>query len=576
MPSGSDSVLSHLHPYTVSDLLEGLCALEGDNQLVCSLPYGDLRKMLDAGELSADRLAQEYAWRVHAADPHYRAFLTPLSAETIRELAAAAAHLSDRPLYGMGFTYKDCTLVHSEIKPAERSQLSLSVTQAQLSRGTSAAIQEMQQNGAFLLGSTNTSEFCSAGSAHNRIVGHTHNARHPLRAAGGSSGGAAVAVALGMGQVAFGTDGTGSNRIPACLNGVYGFKSASQLRVVSQQSAARLGTGATSAAGVLTRTLEEAALVYDVLQGSGQALADNAGGGDAAPHRTTGAYLQAARAGLEDGARKTAKGRVLFALHADVGPHYLQDDVAHVCEAAVTQLEAAGMEVTRVQSLGLPHSGSVAMALWAESIAAGVAHKSRFADNEDLLDDYTRHLVSMSHSNRIGGRMVTAEAKVVQAHVRKAVFQLASQYDFIVTPTLPILSWTYGQVVPTRPLGGRESEADNDAWWNPYTYPFNWTNATVASAPVGVVHSDDDYALPVGLQVATLAGLPHADRLVMGSMRDPEPAFCAAEMRRLMYTLGVVEATCGYRQGPAIPLIPALYYGGPAAAAARPRCYNQH
>lgn len=565
------SVPSHLQSYTVSELLEGQCALEGDNQLVCSLPYGDLRKMLDAGELSADRLAQEYAWRVHAAEPHYGAFLTPLSGETVRELAAAAAHLSDRPLYGMGFTYKGCTLVHNDINPTEGSRLSLSVAHAHLSRGTSAAIQEMQRNGAFLLGSTNTSEFGSAGSAgaRNRIVRHTHNARHPLRAAGGSSGGAAVAVALGMGQVAFGTDGAGGNRIPACLNGVYGFKSSSQLRVVSQQSAARLGTGATSAAGVLTRTLEEAALVYDVLQGSEQALADTASGGDAAPHRTTGPYLQAARAGLEDGARKTAKGRVLFALHADVGPHYLQDDVANVCEAAVTQLEAAGMEVTRVRSLGLPHSGSAALSLWMESIAAVVAHKSRLADNEDLLDDYTQHLVSMSQTNRIGRRMVTAEAKEVQAYVRKAVFQLASQYDFIVTPTLPILPWAYGQVVPTRSSGGWEPQADNDAWWNPYTYPFNWTNATVASAPVGVVHSDDDYALPVGLQVATLAGLPHADRLVMGTMRDPEPAFCTAEMRRLMYALGVVEASCGYRQGPAIPLIPALYYGGPAAAAAR-------
>lgn len=216
------------------------------------------------------------------------------------------------------------------------------------------------------------------------------------------------------------------------------------------------------------------------------------------------------------------------------------------------------------------------MALWADSIAARAAHKIRFADNEDVLDDYTRHLVSMSDSNGRRSRMAIAEAQEVQAHVRHAIFQLASRYDFIVTPTLPILPWAYGQVVPTRSVGGRMPQPNNEAWWNPYTYPFNWTNATVASVPVGVIHSEDDYALPVGLQVATLAGLPHADRLVMGTMRDPEPAFFAEEMRRLMYALGVVEATCGYRQGPAIPLIPALYYGGPAVSAVRARRCKQH
>jgi Asp-tRNA(Asn)/Glu-tRNA(Gln) amidotransferase A subunit family amidase len=86
------------------------------------------------------------------------------------------------------------------------------------------AVARLRESGAVLLGKTTTPEFGCKGETNSPLTGITRNPWDPSRTPGGSSGGAAAAVAAGMGPLAIGTDGAGSVRIPAAFCGNVGFK----------------------------------------------------------------------------------------------------------------------------------------------------------------------------------------------------------------------------------------------------------------------------------------------------------------------------------------------------------------
>ncbi|MBT4038829.1 MAG: amidase, partial [Rhodospirillales bacterium] len=88
----------------------------------------------------------------------------------------------------------------------------------------SPAVARLKENGAVLLGKTTTPEFGWKGVTDNPLTGITRNPWNTGRTPGGSSGGAAVAAALGMGALHIGTDGGGSIRIPASFTGIFGHK----------------------------------------------------------------------------------------------------------------------------------------------------------------------------------------------------------------------------------------------------------------------------------------------------------------------------------------------------------------
>lgn len=86
------------------------------------------------------------------------------------------------------------------------------------------AVQRLKAAGAIIVGKTNVPPALSDLQSNNPVYGRTHNAVHPDRSAGGSSGGSAVALAAGMVPLEFGSDIGGSIRVPAAFNGVWGHK----------------------------------------------------------------------------------------------------------------------------------------------------------------------------------------------------------------------------------------------------------------------------------------------------------------------------------------------------------------
>src|SRR5690348_5088822 len=123
------------------------------------------------------------------------------------------------------------------------------------------AVARLREHRAILLGKTTTPEFGWKAVTDSPLTGITRNPWNPAKTPGGSSGGAAVAIATGMGALAVGTDGAGSIRIPASFTGIFGLK----------PSFGRVPTwplslfGTVSHIGPMTRTVEDAALMLDVI-----------------------------------------------------------------------------------------------------------------------------------------------------------------------------------------------------------------------------------------------------------------------------------------------------------------------
>lgn len=126
------------------------------------------------------------------------------------------------------------------------------------------AVERLEAEGAILIAKANLDAFGHGGSTENSDYGPTKNPRNKSKVAGGSSGGPAAAVAHGLTPFAIGTDTGGSNRQPASFCGVVGYKPTYGL--VSRWGVIAM-TSSTDTIGPITRTVEDSALVLDVLAG---------------------------------------------------------------------------------------------------------------------------------------------------------------------------------------------------------------------------------------------------------------------------------------------------------------------
>ena len=186
-----------------------------------------LAQLIRTGQVSAREVLEASIRRIEALDGQIAA-MTTLTFQRARERAERIA--PDSVFAGVPMVFKDLVDVGG-VRRTSGSRLHLS----HVPEGSVEYVKAVERAGLNLVGMTNTSEFASIALTDNQVFGPTRNPWSLARSAGGSSGGSAAAVAAGYVPIAHGTDGGGSNRIPAACCGLLGMK-ASRYRQKSGES----------------------------------------------------------------------------------------------------------------------------------------------------------------------------------------------------------------------------------------------------------------------------------------------------------------------------------------------------
>ena len=214
-------------------------------------------------EISARELLDLHLQQIAALNPRLTAIVS-LDEERARAGAAAADdHLARGypvgSLHGLPFAVKDTHDV-----AGWRTTYGSALFADHVPHRDDLVVERIRRAGAVLLGRTNVPEFAAGSHTFNRVFGTTRNPIDPSRSAGGSSGGAAAALAAGMVPLADGSDMGGSLRNPASFCGVVGLRP-SLGRVPSWPAANQWET--TSVSGPLARTVGDVALLLSVMAG---------------------------------------------------------------------------------------------------------------------------------------------------------------------------------------------------------------------------------------------------------------------------------------------------------------------
>jgi aspartyl-tRNA(Asn)/glutamyl-tRNA(Gln) amidotransferase subunit A len=227
-----------------------------------------LARLLRAGELTPLVLAELFLDRIASLDPKLGAFRLVLRDRALAQARAAQIALQGGVdlgvLHGLPWAAKDLFDVKGHPTTAGTHLLAGAIAPQDAS-----AVRRLEQAGMVLLGKNNTVQFAYGGVGINNDHGTPHNPWHPVaHVPGGSSSGTAVAVAAGLAPVGLGTDTGGSVRIPAALCGIVGLKTT--LGRVSRAGVYPLSFSLDTV-GVLARSVEDAALVYQEIAGPDEA-----------------------------------------------------------------------------------------------------------------------------------------------------------------------------------------------------------------------------------------------------------------------------------------------------------------
>jgi amidase len=226
-------------------------------------PASRLAERLRDGHISARSLTETYLERIERLNPRLNAYRAVRREAALAEADAADARLragDHAPLLGVPVAVKDNLDVAGELATHGTR---LVTTPA---REDCEAVRRLRAAGAIVLGLTTMPELALWPHAtESPTWGRTVNPYDASRSPGGSSGGSAVAVAAGLAAAALGTDGGGSIRVPAALNGLVGLKPQRDRLPLAPADGHWLGL---SHLGVLARTTQDAALLADVLGGT--------------------------------------------------------------------------------------------------------------------------------------------------------------------------------------------------------------------------------------------------------------------------------------------------------------------
>lgn len=427
---------------------------------------GAQAQMLAAGQVSSRELVELSLRRIEERSD-LGAFRCVLREQALEQAQEADARLSagERlPLLGVPFAIKDdIDLAGQETRfgcpgsfPAQASDCE--------------AVRRLRAAGAVILGKTNTPELGQWPFTEGPAFGIARNPWSLAHTPGGSSGGAAAAVAAGLVPGALGSDGAGSVRIPAAWTGLVGIKP--QRGRISSWPEPESFNGLTCL-GPLTRTVADAALLMDVLTG-------NVEGDLHRPPAPEAPFAEAA-------ARAPRPLRIALSLRIpySLAPATLDPAVRSATERIASVLEGLGHQVLEAD----PPYGLIGLTFFPRSTSA-LRDWARRVPDQGLLDHRTRHNARMG---ALCKGPALALSRTLEAPLRRQMSKIFRHADVVLTPTT---------AQPPRPVGS----LDGLGHWDtdkvvvgacPYAWPWNVLGWPGINVPAGLTPE----GLPLGVQM---------------------------------------------------------------------------
>lgn len=467
---------------------------------LCYTPATELASRIRRGALSPVTVVDAFLDRIEDRNDDINAYVTVIEDEA-RDAAREAERAVDHgdhlgPLHGVPIALKD---LHAYKKGVRNTYGSIPFKDYVPDHDASF-VKRLEDAGAIVLGKTNTPEFGPKGTTDNLLFGPTSTPFDLDRNSGGSSGGSAAAVADGLCAIAQGSDGGGSLRIPASFSGIYTIKPTYR-RVASVERPNAFGSHTSfSHRGPLARSVEDAALMLDVMAGPESrdpfALPDDGT-----------EYLRATRRSI-DGAK--------IAYTPDYGIFPIDDRVLDIVDDAVWAFEDAGAEVDEID-IEMDHSHRTLTDVWLKFSMVGHATRAATLKDEegmDLLGDHrdeiTNELIRMIEGGQDISAIEYTRANHIRTDVLDTIEDVLDEYDFIASPTLacpPVKNTDDGHTVGPTEINGEP--VDPQIGWC-ITYLINFTGHPAASVPAGVTND----GLPIGMQIV---GRRHADDAVLAA-----------------------------------------------------------
>ncbi|MEO7349379.1 MAG: amidase [Terrimesophilobacter sp.] len=433
---------------------------------------------LQRGEIAPTELVTHYLDRIERLDGTLGAFLT-----VTPEAALARAHALERApkypgaLWGLPFADKDL-VARKGVRTTYGSRL-LAENVPEVSDELATVLDDA---GGVSLGKTNTPEFGLPSYTENLVGKPARNPHDTTLGSGGSSGGAAVAVAAGLLPIAPGSDGGGSIRIPAAACGLVGVKPSRGLIPSGSGIGSLAGLGVP---GPIARTVADAAMLLDVMVAGGEYPFTLR-----APRWEGGALLNAAVRGqgrFQLGVMTNSPWESAYDIQ--VSP-----EATDALELAVRELDALGHGL---ESLTLDPDDSFSPAfrtVW-QAGAAGIPAEGKALE---LLEPLTRWLVG--RGRELSARQL-ADALTALSLFERSVIRQFSGFDAVLTPAL---------AMTPRPIGWYDPEDGErnfaqQVQYTPFTSFVNVAGLPAMTLPVSMTQG----GLPMGVQLIGRPGGEH-------------------------------------------------------------------
>jgi amidase len=440
---------------------------------------------LQSGRVSPRELTEHYLNRIERSNPTLGAFVTVTREAALARAERLSAEVPrTAPLWGLPIGDKDLWM-RAGVRTGFGSRL-----MADFVPDTSDEIVEtLDAAGAISLGKTNAPEFGLPAYTESLAAPPARNPWNPELGAGGSSGGAAVAVASGMLPFAPGSDGGGSIRIPAAACGLVGLKPSRGL--------VPAGSGIGSLAGLvvqgpLARTTADAALLLDGM------IAKRDGRIDhhytlRAPYDDDGPFLGAA----VRGEGRFQLGVMTTSAWDDAYEIVVSPEARAALDAAVEAFSAMGHGIEQTALVPDPTYAPAFRTIW----QAGAASIPAEGEAEDLLEPLTKWLLNRGRA--LSARELSEALSALTEFERSMIAQLSS-FDAVLTPAL---------AMTPRPVGWFDQEDgernfEQQVQYTPFTSMLNVSGLPAIVLPI----AQTDDGLPMGVQ---LIGRPGGERTLL-------------------------------------------------------------